>query len=357
MNRHWLALWGGALLACSTPGNPAPGPPAGVVLRIEHTENQLRVLHGAQPLLVYQTAPRLPRPEIDPVFQRDGYVASLYTPAGALVTDDYPPNHIHHHGVWFAFVKTAFADQSPDFWNMGEGTGRVELIKVQSAEVHGAMAQISVLHRHVVLGGPEPVTALEERWRLNVHAPEPGASHWRFDLESVITAVNRELALLRYHYGGLGVRGSRAWDGPEAVRVLTSEGYTRPNANQTRARWIHMWGLLEGARAGLAVLDHPQNFRSPQPLRVYPDEPYFSLSPMQLGDHSVRPGHPYISRYRIVVHDGELPPAAIEQMWRSFGGQPTDAVGALGAQGTRAKEPKRPACGLIAFPKNTPSMM
>ena len=46
--------------------------------------------------------------------------------AGRVITGDYPPDHIHHHGVWFAWTKTEFEGRHPDFWNMGDGTGTVE---------------------------------------------------------------------------------------------------------------------------------------------------------------------------------------------------------------------------------------
>ncbi|GIT77905.1 MAG: hypothetical protein Ct9H300mP32_2870 [Verrucomicrobiota bacterium] len=39
------------------------------------------------------------------------------------ITDDYPHNHKHHHGIWFPWTNTIFEGRKPDFWNMGNGTG------------------------------------------------------------------------------------------------------------------------------------------------------------------------------------------------------------------------------------------
>jgi len=47
---------------------------------------------------------------------------------GLLVTDDYPPNHLHHHGIWFPWTKTRFEGREVDFWNMGGKTGTVEFV-------------------------------------------------------------------------------------------------------------------------------------------------------------------------------------------------------------------------------------
>ena len=56
-----------------------------------------------------------------------------------MVTDDYPPDHFHHHGIWFAWTKTEFEGRHPDFWNVADGTGRVEFVAVDqtwSGSVH-----------------------------------------------------------------------------------------------------------------------------------------------------------------------------------------------------------------------------
>src|SRR6266566_5163143 len=51
-------------------------------------------------------------------------------PSGKLLTDDYPPDHKHHHGIWSPWTKTEFEGRHPDFWNMGQKLGRVEFVKL-----------------------------------------------------------------------------------------------------------------------------------------------------------------------------------------------------------------------------------
>ena len=52
------------------------------------------------------------------------YLHPLATPTGNVVTDDYPANHLHHHGVWTAWTNTVFQGRKTDFWNMGQGLGK-----------------------------------------------------------------------------------------------------------------------------------------------------------------------------------------------------------------------------------------
>ena len=263
-----------------------------------------------------------PRAEIGPDYTRGGYVSELRTPHGRLVTDDFPPNHLHHHGVWFAWVKTAIGakPRNPDFWNMGQKSGTVKFVSLDGVQSDGRGVEIRTTHRHVDLTTSPATDVGQESWRVFMHAPTPGVPNLfivDFDLSFVVTAAE-SLHILKHIYGGLGVRGHRDWNGAGAVRFLTSEGCGRPAGNETRVRWVDMMAHVDGARAGVTVLGHPGNFRAPQPVRLHPTEPFLSMAPAQLGDFELAPGQPYRSRYRLLVHDGELEAAAIEAHWQAY---------------------------------------
>jgi hypothetical protein len=66
-------------------------------------------------------------------------------------------------------------------------------------------------------------------------------------------------------------------------------------------------------------MDHPENFRSPQPVRVAEAEPFFCFSPSQGGDWSIEPGKPYVARYRFVVMDGEPDAKTLDAYWAGHG--------------------------------------
>ena len=61
---------------------------------------QITLTARNQKVLVYQgEESELPRGDIKPEFKRGGYIHPVLSPSGRLVTDDYPSNHIHHHGI------------------------------------------------------------------------------------------------------------------------------------------------------------------------------------------------------------------------------------------------------------------
>jgi hypothetical protein len=301
----------------------APAPIASVQLVREGS--RLNVQVAGQAVLSYQAQPGdLPSPDIKPIFRRGGYIHPVYTPSGRMVTDDYPSDHFHHHGIWFAWTKTEFAGHHPDFWNVGDGTGRVEfeaLDETWSGPVH---AGFKTRHRSVDLNGAAPKVALNEVWKVTIYQVGQGRKpYYMFDIIATEEcAAASPLILEEYRYGGMGFRGHRDWKNKNNVLFLTSEGKDRSNGNATRARWCHVGGMVDGQLVGIGILGHPGNFRAPQPMRINPDDPFFNFAPSQLGPFEIKPGQPYVARYRYIVADGPPDNAELDRLWNDYANPP-----------------------------------
>jgi len=271
-----------------------------------------------RPVLRYQAErSALPHPDISTLFRRGGYLHPVRTPAGRIVTEDYPLAHLHHHGIWAAWAKTAFQGRTPDFWNMGDGTGAVEFESLIDTWSGRVQAGFKARHRYVDLRAPRPTTVLTEDWNVILYGV--GAAYRMFDLVLIQELVTTSsLILPQFQYGGVAFHGPRSWDGPAGAQVLTSEGETRSNGDTTRARWCYIGGMVDGARAGLAIFSHPQNIRAPQPVRMYPAQPFLNFAPTQAGRLDITPGQPYVARYRFVTIDGPPDATAIERLWRDY---------------------------------------
>jgi Methane oxygenase PmoA len=256
-------------------------------------------------------------------YRRAGYLSRLSTPSGRLVTDDYPPNHKHHHGLWFAWTLTNYDGRQPDFWNMGTGKAGVQSLDHAPVWTAGPWAGFSYRNRYQDKTSGKSIDVLEEHIDLVARAPLPNDPVVIIDfIVSQQCLTTLPLLLPAYHYGGLGLRGNRDWNGAKNATFLTSAGLDRSSGNATRANWVHMGGMVNGKPAGTAVLCHPNNFRAPQSGRIHPTEPFFCFAPSQLGDWSIRPGIPYQMRYRLIIADG-LPDAAdLERRWQEYAHPP-----------------------------------
>ena len=271
---------------------------------------------GEKKILRYNHAVVKPPGKPDPAYDRGGYIHPVWTPSGKLLTNDFPPNHKHHHGIWFPWTNTEFEGRHVDFWNSGKKQGRIEVVKLDGFGGGAVFGWFSVRHRFLDLtapGGAKP--ALEETWNVKVYAI---GGHFLFDLDSTQKCSGKSpLKLNKYRYGGLGFRGSHEWEGPNAF-YLTSEGKTRKDGHHTAARWCEIYGKLDGVAAGISILCHPKNFRAPQNMRIHPGEPFFNYAPCQNGDFSIEPGKDYVSRYRFYVHDGGADAAVSDRLWTDY---------------------------------------
>jgi hypothetical protein len=267
------------------------------------------------------------RSDLKPIFHRGGYIHPVLSPTGKQITDDYPVNHKHHHGICFAWTHTEFEGRTPDFWNMGDGKGTVEFVsldKTWSGPVHAGFGS---KHRQIDLTSGEPKTALNETWNLTLYAVgnEPLHPYFLFDLEITDTCAGAPLKLPEYRYGGIGIRGNWAWNGKDKINFLNSDGITdrsKGEKNETKGHWAYMGGMLEGGSTGIAILDHPMNVRSPQPQRIHPSEPFLNLAPQQAGDVEITPGKPLTLRYRFYVADGAPNKSELDRLWNDYAHPP-----------------------------------
>ena len=293
-------------------------------LSVQPQPGRLGFQLDGKPVFSLQTvAASPPRPDVPAKFQRGGYLHPILTPLGQAITDDYPTNHLHHHGIWSAWTKTEFQGRHPDFWNMGDQKGKVDIRELSALWQGPVDAGFETQLTYTDLTGTSPTAVLEEQWTVRVYAIRTGTDRARrvFDLESHQKLLtDAPLLLPKYHYGGVGFRGLEQWNGKGNWKVLTASGETdREKANFTKSPWCYVGGAVAGGgQGGIAILCHPTNFRAPQPMRVHPTEPFFNYAPQQDGDMSLQPAQTYVARYRYVVFDGEPDRAEIQRWWEDY---------------------------------------
>lgn len=275
--------------------------------------------NGREVLQFYHKVNTLPEGFSD-VYRRAGYIHPVRSPQGVVLSGHLdPPWHQHHSGIWSAWTNTTFQGRKPDFWNVHNGSGRVDLDTLLSTWSGSVQAGFESVNRFIDLTSGSPMLALLEHWDLRAYAVPVDAGYHVFDLILTQTVNDGEpLTLPEYLYGGVGFRAHPDWDDTSKTRILTSEGLGRLEGHATRAKWFHAGGFTDGKQGGVAILGHPSNFRFPQPMRLHPTEPFFMFAPTQLGEMSILPGNPYVTRYRYITYDGLPDAALIERLWMDF---------------------------------------
>lgn len=298
--------------------------PAGTELVVERSPEAMVVKSGRHSILRYNIR-HVPAPEgADPKYGRSAHIHPVWTPSGRVVSDEFPPDHLHQSGVFLAYTKGTFEGRDTNFWDLAGGKGRVRHKSVKNVQAGPVFASFEVEHEHVDLTSGQEKVALVETWDVrvwNVGGPEAG--YWSWDVRSVRRCASAEpLKLPAYHYGGMALRGARGWN-VQNSRFLTSEGKSRLDGNHSRPKWCDLLGPVDGEPAGLALFTHPDNFRFPEPLRIHPTMPYMVYTPSQLGDWEIAPGDEPASVYRFIAHDRELNKEQFDPLWNDFAHPPS----------------------------------
>jgi hypothetical protein len=312
----FLLLFASCGPALESKGGKEEGDKGNDNLRLEQTGDYLRILKGDQAVLNYWLTPQLPD-GLPEHYTRSGFIHPVWSPSGQVVTDGFPAGYAHQHGFFTAWTNTTFRDSFVDFWNTHKGLAAVMHKEVEEiVEQDGIIGfKAKIIHRSKAHGWDEPVLAEE----LTVRVYDRN-DVFVWDVRSEQINVTKDTLFLNKHlYGGLGIRGSKHWNPKDTANFLapagflTSDGLTRDSANHTRPEWTAIYGDLPGGKAGMVVIPHPENFRWPVPVRVHPDLPYFSVSPVTEEGFFIGPGETYLARYKVVVFDGEVPVSLLDE--------------------------------------------
>ncbi len=296
-------------------------------ITLNETSTGVDFLIDNQRVLTYQTA-KVPVPEgVKADFSKSGFIHPITSPSGQVLSRIQPPDHYHHYGIWGPWTRATISGREVDFWNLGDGKGRVDFAKILSKKVAGGAAELNVRQNHLDLKAPEnEKLAIEEDLRIKVKPADK--DRYMVDYTTTIeTKISGGILLDDYRYGGgIGFRATELW-GDANSSILTSEGKTRKDADGSNAKWVIVKGKTadSSGQSGILFLSHNTNKSHPEPLRVWPLGQYkgegnvfIEFCPIRHESWELQPNERYTLKYRMIVFDGDLTPEEAEAYWRAF---------------------------------------
>ena len=235
-----------------------------------------------------------------------------------------PVDHPWQYGVFFGLNEV----NGYNFWGCGDAVYPPEVRGVMRhrppPEIRAAGHAIDITVVNDWLrpdGGP----VLEERQTIHVLAQDFEDSY-SVDLSWRLSAAHGDIQIGASDYGGLAARlvGARA-----TKRHWNSEGHTGDDCAEQPARWVSVAQPVDGvgiwsretrdsyAYAGLAIFDHPDNFRFPNRWRVDADG-MINPAPALAGGFNIPNGSALSLRYRLFVFTGAGDPAQIEHAYSTW---------------------------------------
>jgi len=290
----------------------------------------LTISSGDQKLLTYQFKTVYPPAGQDTNYKRSGFIHPLYTPHGQVLTRIQPPDHYHHYGIWNAWTHTFFEGDTVDFWNIKGKQGTVRFAKFTSKISNEKYAEYTALQEHVVFKKDKTEKVALNEWQtVRVYDPVKDGDYYVVDITSKMECASQSpLLIVAYRYAGFGWRATEYWDKNNS-EMLTSEGRTRDNTDNTKGRWIVVYGSLpDNDEGGIVMLSHPTNYNHPEPMRIWDKKQnggrgdvFASFAPTKDKDWLLEPGKTYTLKYRLVVFNGKFDAVKAEKQWKAFAKQ------------------------------------
>ncbi|NDV70074.1 PmoA family protein [Dysgonomonas sp. 25] len=289
-------------------------------LHYEDTGRALEYKSGEKTLFAYNYATVYPPAGVDTVYKRSGFFHPVNDMAGETLTNLSPSDHYHHYGLWYAWTKTTFEGDEIDFWNVYKKQGTVRFREFTEISDTGFSA---VLDHIVYPDSSAEKTAMIENLEIRIGKPD-GAAYYLDYITTVQCATTSPITLEQYRYGGLVIRTRADWT-PDRTAFLTSEGYTRENADNTNARWALFGGKTDKGDACILILSHPSNLNYPEPLRIWDEKAnagtgdmMWNFSPTKKYPHTLDPSDELRLHYRIFVFDNPIHADRAERLWQRF---------------------------------------
>jgi len=221
------------------------------------------------------------------------YIHPVFAPDGTVLTDDFPSDHYHHRGIFWAWPIVRAGGESHDLWTI-RGV-RQRFVRWTSRKTEPSRAVLGIENGWFV-GGRKIV---KERVEIEALPASPHCRELRFALSFEATGAPVELEgepAESKGYGGLCVRFAPR----EQTAITTSAGREARDSNMAQHPWAQLEAEFRGRRAGLRIDIDPNNpgFPNGWCLRHYG---FLGVNYPGLGKHQLEPGRPLVLRYTVTL--------------------------------------------------------
>lgn len=317
-----LAALGGCRHVSAGADAPLPaadrGKSAACLIRIVETDQGFAFFEGNQKVLFYQRKPK----SRDGKYTRNNYVHPLYGLDGEVLTEDFPSDHLHHRGIFWAWHQIWVGDKKVgDGWSLKDFVLDVCDAKILAEDSQSRALQVQVLWKSPLWVDSEgrQKAFVKETTIIRVHRASGDICKVDFEIRLLaleegarIGGANNEKA-----YGGFSTRIRL----PEGIRFTGSNGTVEPARTPVEGGpWLDFSGDFggPGKRSGLAILCHsslpgyPQKWilrrRGSMQNPVYPGREAILLSRVK----------PLVLRYRLIVHRGDARHVDLDELQAQY---------------------------------------
>jgi hypothetical protein len=283
----WLALWAALPVLCQP--NFAWK---------DLGEGRMELSEAGKPALVYNYGPQLKEgaPENK---RRCCYIFPVYTPGGVSFLDDFPKDHWHHRGLFWAWPIVETGGKRYDIWM--EFTAAPRSAKKPLVSVAGGAARLATENYWEADGK----TIVRENLKLAVMPTQ--ASSREMEVELTWEAVHDPVTIAGSPEHGKSYGGFSARFAARESTVVRADGEVlTKDEDRNPRKWAELEGTYSGKRAVLRITPDEHNPGAPHQwcLRSYGFIGASFPGRSDTVDHyTLEPGKPLTLKFRVRASD------------------------------------------------------
>ncbi|HEY2415508.1 MAG TPA: PmoA family protein, partial [Pirellulaceae bacterium] len=264
------------------------------------------------------------QPAVWPIIGPTGKPMTRQFPMGPLLPDE-KDDHLHHVSLWFAHGNV----NGLDFWTDRAKAAAHKDNQIAHREfvtVDPSDGQAKIVTRNDWISEGQKICEDERTLFFG------GNSQTRWiDFSIKVKASEGDVTLGETKEGTFGVRvsGPLTVDAKQGAAIVSSRGQHDAEAWGMFADWVDDYGPVDGETIGIALFNHPSNFRNPTRWHA---RTYGLLAANPFGDSefpkdavapkqdavTIAKGDELALRYRVLLHRGDAEAAGIAEAYKAF---------------------------------------
>ena len=286
----------------------------GQKFKTQKTSEGLLILHGKDSVLFYQSAVK----SLNGKYPRADYIHPLWNVDGSVITQDFPKDHLHHRGVFWAWHQVYVGEQRVgDAWLCEDFVWDVKKVRVLHNDARHVTFETQVDWESPKWQNKKPF--VRETSLVTVFAKEKNYRILDFDitLDALAPGVRIGGSEDVKGYSGFSVRMKL----PKDIKFTGENGVVTPeNTAVVAGPWVDMAGSIakNNGHGGVVVIDNPDNPMYPQKWILRSKGSMQNPAFPGTAPIVISMDKPIKLKYRLIVYTGQLAKADLQKAVKSF---------------------------------------
>ena len=287
-------------------------------IKITETNEGFVVTEAQEKVMFYQRRHK----SLDGKYMRANYIHPLYNLDGEIITEDFPADHPHHRGVFWAWHQVWLGNKRlGDSWAASDFFWDVYDAKILDVDSKSRALQVQVLWKSPLRTDEDgnKKAFVKETTTIRIHSVQNDMR--KIDFEIKLLALEDGIRLGGSEdakgYGGFTTRIPL----PDGLSFIGTNGPVEPkNLSVEAGPWLDFTGNFskDSKISGLTILCH--NSSPGYPQRWILRRKGSAQNPVYPGRYPVplSTKNPLILRYRLIIHRGKLSRTEIDKLQAEY---------------------------------------